>query len=200
MKRSIALALLCVAAVLQGVAQSRTVTYVKPLSFYVGGGYAVRTLDGVTALAGVVIQQRHDIEAHYTVGLASTNAVHNYTNDGTDSYLSTQSYKQNTFGVKYGYQLRLARLLTVTPQVGFTIDQLSGSVDSGNGLYADGASSNNVTVGLKLLLTPFRHCYVFAAPEYSVGVITDDNYQRLTELSNVTAGGFTANVGIMISF
>ena len=200
MKKSIVFVLLCAATALQGVAQNRTVSYVKPVSFYFGGGYAVRSLGGVTALAGTVIQQRHDVQAHYTLGLTSTSPVHAYSNDGNDNYLSTMSFKQNTFGLKYGYQLRLASLLTVTPQVGFTVDQLSGMVEGGNGLYADGASSNNVSVGIKVLLTPFQHCHIFAAPEYNVGVITDDNYQRLTELTNATAGGFTANVGITINF
>ena len=175
------------------------VKYVKPLAFYFGGGYTISSLGGVTAMLGAVFQN-NDIQAHYTFGLSASNPVHAYSNDGNDNYLSTMSFTQSSFGLKYGYQFNLMRQLAITPQVGFTVDRLTGSVDNGNGLYADGASANNLTIGVKLLLVPFQHCYIFAAPEYDVAISKDDNFQRLTELSNVTAGGFVANIGILVNF
>lgn len=175
------------------------VKYVKPLAFYFGAGYAVRTLGGMTGLLGAVIQG-HDLQAHYTFGLTATKPVYSYSTDGNDNYLSTLSFKQSSFGLKYGYQFNLMRQLAITPQVGFTVDRLTASVDSGNGLYADGASANCITVGVKLLLVPFQHCYIFAAPEYDIAIKKDDNFQRLTELSNVTEGGFLANIGVIVNF
>lgn len=175
------------------------VKYVKPLAFYFGGGYAIRTMGGLTALMGAVFQ-RHDVQAHYTFGLVASQPVHAYSIDGNDNYLSTLSYKQSSFGLKYGYQFNLMRQLAITPQVGFVVNRLTGTVDNGNGLYADGASANCVTVGVKLLLAPFQHCYIFAAPEYDVAVGKDDNYQGLTNVSNVTAVGFVATVGVIVNF
>ena len=175
------------------------VKYVKPLAFYFGGGYAVRSLGGITALLGAVFHN-HDVQAHYTFGLSASDPVHAYSADGNDNYLSTLSYTQSSFGLKYGYQFNLMRQLAITPQVGFAVDRLSGSVDNGSGLYADGAAANNLTLGVKLLLVPFQHCYIFAAPEFDVAVSKDENYQRLAELSNVTAGGFMATVGLIVNF
>ena len=175
------------------------IKYVKPLAFYFGGGYTIRSLGGVTAMLGAVLKN-HDMQAQYTFGLSSSTPVHAYSTDGNDNYLSTMSFKQNSFGLKYGYQFNLMRQLAITPQIGFTVDQLSGTVENGNGLYADGASANNFTVGVKLLLVPFQHCYIFAAPEFDIAVSKDDNFQQLADLTNATAGGFTATIGLIVNF
>lgn len=175
------------------------VKYVKPLAFYFGAGYTIRTLGGVTPLLGAVIKN-HDIQAHYTFGLKSSRPVHAYSTDGNDNYLSTLSFKQHSFGLKYGYQFNLMRQLAITPQLGFTMDRLNAKVESGSGKYANGASACDIAIGVKLIFVPFQHCYIFAAPEYDVAVSKDDNYRRLTELSNVSAGGFMANVGLLVSF
>lgn len=176
------------------------VKYVKPLAFYFGVGYTIRTLGGVTAALGAVIKN-HDIQAHYTFGLKSSKTVHAYSTDGNDNYLNTLSFKQHSFGIKYGYQFNLLRQLAITPQLGFTMDRLNASVENGtNRKYANGASACDLAIGFKLILVPFQHCYIFAAPEYDVAVSKDDNYKRLTEISNVSAGGFMANVGIMVNF
>lgn len=175
------------------------INYVKPLAFYFGAGVSLNSLMGITGILGAVFQ-RHDIQLHYTFGLSDSKKVHAYSNDGNDNYLSSLSFKKNSFGLKYGYQFNLMRQLAITPQLGFSVDRLSASVTSGNGLYADGASCNSITLGVKLLLVPFQHCYIFAAPEYDVPVNKDDNYKRLTEISDIKAGGFSATLGVLVNF
>lgn len=173
--------------------------YVKPLAFYFGAGFTVRTLSGVTGMLGAVFH-RHDIQASYTFGLAGSDPVHWYTSDGNYTYQSSSTYKMSSLAIKYGYQFNLSYRLAITPQVGVSIDQLSGTLDNGSTLYADGASATCATVGVKLLLVPMQHFYVFAAPEFAIGVKKDNNFDLLSNASNISAGGFGATLGLIFNF
>lgn len=173
------------------------VEYVKSTSFYFGGGLTLRSLMGVGGLVGVTYK-RHDLQAFYIFGLSDSDPVHCY--DGNDNYLSTATFKQNSFGLKYGYQFSLMEQVGLTPQVGIAVDRLSGTVKQGTNLYGDGASATCVTIGVKLLYAPFQHFYLFASPEYAVAVQKDDNFQKLTEASNIPTGGFSATIGAIVNF
>ncbi len=175
------------------------IKYVKPLAFYLGVAYTVRSLSGATGILGAVIKG-HDIQAHYTFGMASSSLINCYTNDGNDNYLSTISFKQSSFGLKYGYQINLMDKVGMTPQIGVNIDRLTGKVEKGTNLYADGASATCVSIGAKLLYAPVQNFYLFAAPEFNIAVQKDENYQKLVDASNITAGGFAANIGIIVNF
>jgi hypothetical protein len=179
--------------------QLERIKYVKPLAFYLGVAYTVRSLSGATGILGAVIKG-HDIQAHYTFGMTSSSLINCYTNDGNDNYLSTISFKQSSFGLKYGYQINLMDKVGMTPQIGVNIDRLTGKVEKGTNLYADGASATCVSIGAKLLYAPVQNFYLFAAPEFNIAVQKDENYQKLVDASNITAGGFAANIGIIVNF
>ena len=82
------------------------VKYIKPKAFYFGAGYAIRSLGGITALAGAVLWN-FDLQASYTFGLSKSDDVRWYSTDGNDNYLSSVSYKRSTFAIKLGYQIAL---------------------------------------------------------------------------------------------
>lgn len=175
------------------------IKYVKPLAFYFGVAYSLRSLAGATGILGTVIKG-HDLQAHYTFGLSSSNSIHSYTNDGNDNYLSTISFKQSSFGIKYGYQFNLVNKLAMTPQVGINVNRLTGKVEKGTNMYADGASATSISIGAKLLYAPAQHVYLFAAPEFDVALQKDDNFKNLADASNITAGGFVAHIGLIVNF
>ena len=175
------------------------VKYVKPLAFYFGGGYTLRTLSGVTGIVGTVIKG-HDVQAFYTFGLSASDPVSSYSATGTHEYLSTATFKQSSFGVKYGYQFHLMEHVAIVPQIGVSIDRLTGTLEDGSKLYGDGASATNLTIGAKLLYAPMQHFYLFAAPEFGITLKKDDNYQRLSDASNIVMGGFAATVGLIVNF
>ena len=102
--------------------------------------------------------------------------------------------------IKLGYQFELTERLGITPQVGFEMERLSGTVAKGTNAYGDGATSNCVSVGAKLLWAPIERIYVFANPAYSVGVIKDDNFKRIADNSDITAGGFMMTIGAIFNF
>lgn len=173
--------------------------YVKPVAFYFGGGYSVRSMSGATAMLGAVIHG-HDVQASYTFGLSASDPVYWYADDGSYDYRSGCSYKLNSIALHYGYQFNLSEKLAITPQLGVSIDQLSVADNDAQQSYADGASATCLTVGLKLLLVPFEHCYLFVAPEYDIAMKKDGNYEKLSSSANMLAGGFVAHLGVLVNF
>ena len=175
------------------------VRYIKPKTFYFGAGYTARSLGGVTALAGATYMNV-DLQASYTFGFGASDPVHWYSTDGNDTYLSSMTYKRSTIAVKLGYQFELTERLGITPQVGFEVERLSGTVDKGTNSYGDGATANCVSVGAKLLWAPIERFYAFFNPAFSVGISKDDNFTRIADSSNIAAGGFMATVGVIFNF
>jgi hypothetical protein len=171
------------------------VTYVKPLAFYFGGGFTLRSLSGISAIVGAVYQ-RHDLQASYTFGLTESDVIY----WGGDMNTGTK-YKMQSIGVKYGYQFPLMRHLAITPRVGWNYNFLSANAaQTGNTIYGDGASSQALTIGAKLVLVPMQHLYVFAAPEYMFALSKDNNFKTITENSNVSGDGFAVHAGLLINF
>ena len=175
------------------------IKYIKPNAFYFGAGYTMRALGGITALVGATYKNI-DLQASYTFGLGVSDPVRWYSEDGNDTYLSSVEYKRSTFAVKAGYQIELTERLGITPQLGYQIEQLSGKVTDGTNLYGDKAAANCVSVGAKLVYAPIQRLYLFAAPELSIGVSKDNNFKRIADASNISAGGFMVSIGAIFNF
>ncbi len=171
------------------------VTYVKPLAFYFGGAFTLRTLSGITGLLGVVYH-RHDLQASYTFGLSQSDVVY-WEGDQANG----TKYKMNSIGVKYGYQFPLMRQLAITPQVGYYYNFLSAqAAESGNKTYGNGASSQALAIGAKLVLVPMQHLYIFLAPEYMFGLSQDANFKTIANSTKVSADGFAVHAGLLVNF
>ena len=175
------------------------VQYVKPNSFYFGGGYTFRQMGGITALAGATYNN-YDLQLSYTFGLGSSDEVHWYSTDGKDTYLSTITYKRSTFAIKAGYLFLLTERLGIVPQIGFEMERLSAKAERGSKDYGDGATANCVSVGAKLVFAPIERFYAFVNPAYSIAINKDDNFKRIVDASNITAGGFQLTAGVIFNF
>ena len=175
------------------------VKYIKPQTFYFGAGYTARQLGGITALAGATYKN-YDLQLSYTFGLGNSNDVPWYSTDGNDTYLSMMTYKRSTFAVKFGYQFELTERLGITPQLGYEIERLSATVQDGTNTYGDGAAANCVSIGAKLLFAPIERFYAFINPAFSVAASKDDNFTRLADNSDISAGGFMMTLGAIFNF
>lgn len=185
------------------------VRYIKPRTFYFGAGYTARQLGGITALAGVTYKN-YDLQVSYTFGLGKSEDVPWYTKELTneygivtqtgDQYLSSMTYKRSTLAVKLGYQFELTERLGITPQLGYELERLSGTVSDGTNSYGDGATANCVSVGAKLLFAPIERLYLFANPAFSLAVSKDDNFKRICDNSDISAGGFMITLGAIFNF
>ena len=175
------------------------IKYIKPNAFYFGAGYTMRSMGGITALAGATYKNI-DLQLSYTFGLGASDPVRWYSEDGNDTYLSSVEYKRSTFAVKAGYQIELTERLGITPQLGYQIEQLSGKVTDGTNLYGDKAAASCISIGAKLVYAPIQRLYLFATPELSLGVSKDNNFTRIADASNISAGGFMVSIGAIFNF
>lgn len=173
------------------------VNYFKKLTFYAGAGLNISSLPGISGVLGVTAFN-NDLQFSYTFGLGYSDEVKIY--DTESNYQSTQKYKMNTLAVKYGYCIPVGRQIAVTPQVGFMQSSISSEVVDGTNKFADGASCKCLTIGAKVLLVPFKHCYVFAAPEFGIGMGKDNSFDQIASQSNINIGGFAAQLGVMAYF
>ena len=175
------------------------VRYIKSNSFYFGAGYTARQLGGISALVGATFKNI-DLQLSYTFGLSSSDLVHWYSTDGKDTYLSSMKYKRSTMAAKLGYQFELTERLGITPQVGYEIERLTGTIDKGSNSYGDGASANCVSIGAKLMFAPVERLYAFINPSYSFAVSKDKNFENIADESDIKAGGFMITMGAIFNF
>lgn len=180
------------------------VRYIKSKTFYFGAGYTLRSLGGITALAGATYKN-FDLQVSYTFGLTSSDEVHWYATDlntqfEEDTYISSMKYKRSTLAFKFGYQFELTERLGLTPQLGYEIERLSGKLSNGTNEYADGAAANCLSIGAKLLWAPFERFYVFASPAFAFAVSKDKNFERIADNSSISAGGFQMSLGAIFNF
>ena len=185
------------------------VKYVKPQSFYFGAGYTARQLGGITAVAGATYKNI-DLQLSYTFGLGKSDEVPWYTQElkndygivtqEGDQYLSTMTYKRSTLALKFGYQFELTERLGITPQLGFEMERLSGTVANGTNAYGDGATAYCASVGAKLVFAPIERVYAFVNPAFSVAVSKDDNFKKISDVSDIKAGGFIISLGAIFNF
>jgi hypothetical protein len=175
------------------------IEYIKHFAFYFGAGFNYRRMYGVSAMAGCILWNI-DLQASYTLGLGSSDPVRWYTADDNVAYMSSVTYKRSTFAAKLGYQIRLTERLGITPQVGYHIEQLTGTVIDGTNLYGDKASASCVSASAKFIYAPLRHFQLFIAPEFSLGLTKDDEFNRIDAASDIAAGGFMISAGAFLSF
>ena len=176
--------------------QLERVTYIKPNAIYLGAAYTVCSLSGVTGFLGLV-HQRHDLQLSYTFGLDKSSTLYVY---DESEQANAMYFTQNSLSIRYGYQFPLLSRFTLTPQLGYSYDVLTGHLTQGSKLSGDGASAQCLTVGLKLQMVPMQHTTIFVAPEYAVALSKTKAYTNISNTADFPVGGFMAHMGILINF
>jgi len=195
MKRIVLLLIIALAV----VTTSAQGTFYKQegLSFYGGAGYTFRSTGGLSIVAGTAYGP-HDLQLSYTLGQSKSDPIHWYDDNGI--WQATTKYKQNTFGVRYGYRLALAGQLVVTPQLGYSLNTQTSSLEEGIKVYGDKAKASTLTIGARLTYEPLQHCVVFLSPEYGIRLSQDTYYKHTTDISNCKADGLAVTAGLMFCF
>ncbi len=181
------------------------IKYIKPNTFYFGAGYSIRQLGGITALVGATYKNI-DVQASYTFGLGKSDEVQWYATANNNqqvtegTYLSSVTYKRSTLAIKVGYQFELTNRIGITPQLGYEMERLSGTVQRGATAYGDGAYANCLSIGAKVLFAPIERFYLFMNPAYSIAASKDDNFKNIEDASDIKAGGFMMTLGAIMNF
>ena len=178
--------------------QMAEISYVKPNAFYFGGGLNLRSLGGYMATLGMVLGD-NDFQASYTFGNSESGVAY-WTNNTTGNLESRIAYKMNSIQIRYGYQIRLMRRIGFTPQVGYSYNSLTAVVKQGSNDYGNGASQQALTIGVKLMLVPVQHVYLFAMPELGIGLTADDNFTKIADAAGFSTTSIGATFGVLVSF
>ena len=176
------------------------ISYVKRSCFYFGLAYtAIGLQGGVTPLLGAILGN-NDLQLSYTFGTAKSKGVFLY--DADKIYAGALEYKENTFAVKYGYQIALLGRVAFTPQVGFSVHTLVCSTTDSDfsTKFADKAVANSATVGVRLAWVPMQHLYVFVAPQMGFVVKQDDAFKMVADKCGFNASGFGVQAGLLANF
>ena len=173
------------------------ISYVKPTCFYFGPTFTVSSLSGVGGVLGVVFKN-HDLQLSYSYGIVKSNQTNWFDSEGHTVGASTHTL--NTFAVRYGYQIPLLNQFVLVPQLGYALNSLKSTAVGTYENYADGAKANLLTIGAKIVYAPFKHFYLFAAPEVDIVMSKDDNYSQAAKKADFSEGGFVANIGLLLNF
>ena len=200
MKRTrMILCLLSVVLLVGTQAAAQSDNDIRETAFYFGAGYTYTPskLNGVTGIVGGIINN-NDFQASYTYGLDSTPKLYWY--DANGDVESSLTYKRNSIGMKYGYQIRLTQGLAITPQLGMSYEQLTAKQESGNKDFGKGADAWCATAGLKIFYSPVAHCAVFVSPEYKIPVAKDVYYEDIMKKTDIAEGGVVLHAGLLFFF
>ena len=178
-------------------------------SFYIGGFYTPGTLWSYGGQVGLYAM---NINVEAGLGLHGKEIEGYWVSSSATAQQAATSSRYTwkfdyTAQLRLGYGIKLAKVLRVTPQVGFAITQLK-SVDDPllNSDEQGGVKKTFVAGGLAALKVEWvstRHVSLFAAPSYTIPVKTgqiatslDANDKSVTK----AAGGFKLSVGINLIF
>lgn len=173
------------------------INYIKPTGFYFGLAFTASTLSGISGIAGATYKN-HDVQLSYTFGLVESAVANWMTSEGHRD--ASNTYKLNSFAIKYGYQIPLLNKMALTPQLGYALNTLSSTVTYGNTKYADGAKADLLSIGAKITYVPFHHCCLFAAPEVDIVIKKDNTYYAAASKAGFAQGGFVLHAGVLVNF
>lgn len=173
--------------------------YLKKNGMYFGGAYTLGAFSSATPLIGVVVSNI-DIQFNYSFGLDESKEVYFYDkNEESDKFIGGAKYSCSSMGIKLGYQIPLSMKFAIVPQVGYTLNKLSGKLVTGT-MQGDGAVCNCAAVGGKFIFSPIQHICLFAAPEYDIAVKSDKIYDSISSEAGFAKGGFNCHLGLLINF
>jgi hypothetical protein len=173
------------------------ISYIKPTCFYFGPTFTASSLPGIGGVLGVVFRN-HDLQLSYSYGIVKSNQTNWFNSEGHTVGASTHTL--NTFAVRYGYQIPLLSQFALVPQLGYALNMLKSKAAGTLENYADGAKASILTIGAKIVYAPFKHFYLFAAPEIGFALSKDDDYSQAAKKANFSEAGFTANIGVLLNF
>lgn len=171
--------------------EMRKIQYVKDKTLYLLVGYDISKHGGPTATIGGVFKG-FDLSVSYTLGLQKTNDVKWFDKE-TNILHGIYNYKENSLGIRLGYQFRFVERFSLTPQLGYMLQELTG------GELGKGARCNSLSIGARTAFFPFMHMAVFVAPHYAIPVKKGEEWSILAPFAGLSNGGFSVSAGLLFN-
>ncbi len=187
---------------------------IRPNSFYVGAtavNWPESFLQAVGGTVGATLSNIN-LEATYLYGWNTTAVIWYLVGDTNNSGIEparSVDYEINVLSGRVGYQFKIIRPVSVTPQIGVNHIMLSSM--NGKDQVGDGANSTSVLGAARLFFALNRWLGMFITPEYSFVVHESKSFPLIVEADQFGSftqpqygslhylrSGFRFNVGIAI--
>ena len=176
----------------------------KPNEVYVEGILQVGSYMFFGGAFGLYLSNVN-IEASYLAGISESEEIFWNTSSTDRAQLPTSyTYKPSGFGGKVGYGIPFTNMIRFTPQVGFNVISLKGSMK--NHRESTGIEKTYIStasVGAHLHIAIASNIGVSIAPEYSFGIAKGKAFDTMAEASSKIKnldGGFNCRLGLNVFF
>ena len=169
---------------------------------FVGAGYNVTAISGPSAMIGLDYKH-HMIEVGAVFGLNKTDDMYFYNSDGNLN--AAYNYQAFRVSLRYGYNLGLSDIFSLTPQLGAAYNSMSGTAiknGNSNSSYQSTSSISGIAA-VRLVAKLSKQIGLYVTPEYDFGLSKEDICKLIGENDKTFKSwteGFNLNVGVMISF
>lgn len=177
---------------------------VKPKDYhvFVGAGYNVTAISGPSAMIGLDYKH-HVVEVGIAYGMNKTDDTFFY--DKEMNLKAAYNYKPFRVSLRYGYDFELSDMFSVTPQIGFAYNNMSGTaVNDINSIGSfQSTSSMSGLASVRLMIKLSKQFSLHLTPEYDFGLSKEDLCKLISDNDKTFKSwteGFNLNVGLMISF
>ena len=169
---------------------------------YIGAGYNVTAISGPSVAVGMMVNH-HQVELGAVYGLNKSDELYFYNSEG--SLVAGHKYNAIRAQLRYGYEIALNDMVSLTPQAAVAYNAIIGSAAdgvSGSTLYKN---ANSMTVGgaVSLSVSLTKSFGLYITPEYDVAAYKDNTCKIIGETDNSVKNwseGFNLNVGLRIMF
>lgn len=174
----------------------------SPYKAYIGVGYNVLAISGPSVAVGMMVNH-HQIELGAIYGLNKSDELYFYNSEG--SLVAGHKYNAIRAQLRYGYEIPLNDMISLTPQAAVAYNAIVGSAAdgaSGSTLYKN---ANSLTVGgaVSLSVSLTKNIGLYLTPEYDVAAYKDNTCKIISEADKSVKNwseGFNLNVGLRIMF
>ena len=169
---------------------------------FVGAGYNVTAISGPSAMIGLDYKH-HMIEVGAVFGLNKTDDMYFYNSDGNLN--AAYNYQAFRVSLRYGYNLGLSDIFSLTPQLGAAYNSMSGTAiknGNSNSSYQSTSSVSGIAA-VRVMAKLSKQIGLYVTPEYDFGLSKEDICKLIGENDKTFMSwteGFNLNVGVMISF
>ena len=169
---------------------------------FVGAGYNVMSISGPSAMIGLDYKH-HVVEVGGVYGLNKTDDLYFYNSDG--NLKAAYNYQAFRVSLRYGYEIEIDKMFSVTPQIGAIYNIMSGTaIQSGTSSSPyQSTSSISGIAAVRLTVNLSKQIGLYVTPEYDLGLYKENKCKLIGDNNKTFKNwteGFNLNVGVIVSF
>jgi opacity protein-like surface antigen len=174
----------------------------KGFHVFLGAGFNVTAISGPSAMLGLNYKH-HVVEVGFVYGLNKTDDTYFYDNE--TNLKAAYNYQPFRISLRYGYDIDLGKMFSITPQIGYAYNNMNGSsIKTGNSDNTfKSTSSTSALASVRLTAKLSKQIGLYVTPEYNFGLSKEDLCKLIGDNDKTFKSwteGFNLNVGLIIKF